>query len=82
MSCSNCGAKVQRKSLALLFVLTSLVIVSFGISLFLFPLELFFIISFLLIFGIRYIEKQFIAIDRQEVRCPVCGHVVNVAHIH
>jgi len=82
MSCPKCGTTVHRKSLVFLFVLTSLAIVSFGVSLFLLPLELFFVFSFLLLFGIRYIEKQFVDIDRQEVRCPMCDHVVSIAHTH
>ncbi len=82
MSCPKCGTRVHRKSLFLLFVLTSLAIVCFGASLFLLPLELFFVFSFLLLFGIRYIEKQFVDIDRKEVRCPMCGHVVSIAHTH
>lgn len=82
MSCPKCGTKVYRKSLLVLFVLTSIAIISFGVSLFLLPLELFFIFSFLLLFGIRYIEKRFSDIDKQEVRCPMCGHVVNIAHSH
>ncbi|HTR81826.1 MAG TPA: hypothetical protein VMM58_09370 [Bacteroidota bacterium] len=65
-----------------LFAFTSLVILSFGVSLFIFPFELFFLFSLILLFGLRYIEKQFTALDREEVRCPVCGHVVNIAHSH
>jgi uncharacterized membrane protein len=82
MSCPKCGTRVRRKSLFLLFVLTSLAIISFGLSLFLLPLELFFVFSFLLLFGIRYIEKQLTDIDKQEIHCPMCGHVVSLAHSH
>jgi uncharacterized membrane protein len=82
MSCPKCGTTVHRKSLSALIFLTSLAVVSFGLSLFLLPLELFFVFSFLLLFGIRYIEKQFNDIDKQELRCPMCGHVVSIAHNH
>ena len=82
MSCPNCGTRVQRKSLVVLFLLTSLAIVSFGVSLFLLPFELFFVFSFILLFGLRYIEKQYSDIDKQQVRCHMCGHVVSIAHVH
>lgn len=65
-----------------LILLTSLVILSFGVSLFILPFELFFIFAFILLFGLRYIEKQFTSIGKKEVRCPMCGHVVNVAPTH
>ena len=82
MSCPKCGTTVRRKSLVTLFALTSLVIISFGVSLLVLPFELFFVFSFILLFGLRYIEKQFHNIDREEVRCTMCGHVVNIAHSH
>ena len=82
MSCPHCGATVHRKSLGMLFSLTSLVILSFGVSLFVLPFELFISFAVILLFGLRYIEKQFNILDKQEVHCPICSHVVNVAHSH
>jgi len=82
MSCPKCGTLVYRKSLMSLFALTSLAIVSFGVSLLLLPFELFFVISCILLFGLRYIEKQFHNIAKKEVRCTMCGHIVTMAHSH
>ncbi len=82
MSCPNCGTLVYRKDFISLFALASLAIVSFGVSLLFLPFGLFFIFSFILLFGLRYIEKQFQTIDRKEIRCTMCGHIVNVAHSH
>ncbi len=82
MSCPKCGSKVQRKSLGMIFVLISLVVLSFGVSLFILPFGWFFLFSFVLIFGLRYIEKQFNSIDKQEIQCQICGHVVSLAHSH
>ncbi len=82
MSCPNCGTMVYRKSFMSLFALALLAIVSFGVSLLVLPFELFFVFSFILLFGLRYIEKQFHSIDKKEIRCTMCGHVVNVAHSH
>jgi len=82
MSCPKCGTLVHQKSFFPLFALASLAAVSFGVSLLVLPFELFFVFSFILLFGLRYIEKQFHTIDRKELRCSVCGHVLNVAHSH
>ena len=65
-----------------LFVMASLAFVSFGVSLLVLPFELFFVFSFMLLFGFRYLEKQFHGIDKKEVRCTMCGHVMDVAHSH
>lgn len=82
MSCPKCGTMLYRKSFISLFALVSLAIVCFGVSLLVLPFELFFVFSFILLFGLRYIEKQFHNIDKKEIRCTMCGHVVNVAHSH
>ena len=82
MSCPKCGTELHQKSLATLLLITSLLIVSFGISLFVLPFELFFIFAFILLFGLRYIEREFNSIDKGEVRCSMCNHVANIAHIH
>ena len=82
MSCPNCGTFVHRKSFMSLFVMASLAFVSFGVSLLVLPFELFFVFSFMLLFGFRYLEKQFHGIDKKEVRCTMCGHVMDVAHSH
>ena len=82
MSCPKCGTLVYRKSFMSLFALASLAFVSFGVSLLVLPFELFFVFSFLLLFGLRYIEKQFHNIDKKELRCTVCGHLMDVAHSH
>jgi len=82
MSCSKCGTLVLKKSFTLLFVLASLAFVSFGISFLILPFESFFVFSIILLFGLRYLEKEFQSIDRKESRCSVCGHVVNLAHTH
>jgi uncharacterized membrane protein len=82
MSCPYCGTSVYRKSFISLFVLASLAIVSFGVSLLVLPFELFFVFSFILLFGLRYIERQLHSIDKKEIRCTMCGRVVNVAHSH
>ena len=82
MSCPKCGALVYRKSFMSLFAMASLAIVSFGVSILVLPFELFLVFSFILLFGLRYIEKQFHSIDKKEIRCTMCGHVVNVAHSH
>jgi len=82
MSCPKCGTLVHRKSFVSLFALASLAVVAFGVSLLVLPFELFFVFSFILLFGLRYIEKQFHSIDRKEVRCSMCGHVLKVAHSH
>ena len=79
MICPKCGAKLPRKSLVFLIPLTALVILSFGVSLFILPFELFFLFAFVLLIGLRQIEKHFTSIDKQEVRCPVCSHTINVA---
>ena len=82
MSCPKCGTKLPHKSLVILLLLTSLLILSFGVSLFILPLQLFFVFAFVLLFALRYIEKQFSSMDKKEVRCPECDHIVNLAHSH
>ena len=82
MSCPKCGAYVYKKSFMSLFALASLAIVSFGLSILVLPFELFFVFSFFLLFGLRYIEKQFHRFDKKEIRCATCGHVLNIAHSH
>jgi hypothetical protein len=82
MSCPKCGTKLPHKSLIILLLLTSLLILSFGASLFILPFELFFVFAFILLFALRYIEKQFSSMDKKEVQCPECDHIVNLAHSH
>jgi putative Mn2+ efflux pump MntP len=80
MKCPECGTRLHRRSFISLAVMTTLVIVAFCASLFLLPFELFFAFACLLLFGIRYIEKQFSMEQKREVRCPICGHVEHMAH--
>ncbi len=82
MSCPNCGTMVQSMSFVSLIAWASLAFVSFGVSLLVLPFALFAIFSFILLFGFRYLEKQFHRIDKKEVRCTMCGHLVNIAHSH
>lgn len=79
MSCPKCGTRVHRRKIGFLYLVTLLVIVSFGISLLVLPIELFFVAAIVLLIALRYVEKKNAGIDRREIRCHACGYVIDIA---
>lgn len=82
MSCPECGSHFTQKSLTRLYIATAGIVIIFGTSLFFFQMEVFFIVAVGLLFALRKIENGFSEIEKHELRCPRCGHVVRFAHDH
>ncbi len=82
MSCPECGSRFSQKSLLRLYLATAAIIVIFGASLFFAQMEVFFAVAIMILFALRKIENGFSEIEKHELRCPKCGHVVRFAHSH
>ncbi len=80
MSCPECGSRFSQKNLTKLYIATAAIIVIFGATLFYAQIEIFFAVAIGILFVLRRIESGFSEIEKHELRCPKCGHVVRFAH--